>query len=345
MHVRSVLAAEHRQRRVAIAGGHVAQDLIIGAVFTDDQEHMLNQRRIADLRWDCDRLDMRVAAGGRVDILNQVPVIVLEDLARHRLQGPAVRHGNDAYGAIILVGIVVGDAVVGLERITRADALVVGNDKHVSGLVQHDRARRIGYRDHADDRIRRALAEVDHRDRVGIVKRDVGNVSVDGDRVRRGAIGWLALAGHSDRQPKVDRPRHLVLGRIDNRESVAIGIGDQQVFSVERHPGRVQTGRDVSGDLHRGQINHRNGTGDCGAHYRVGNDFGAGGINLEVRLCSGPATLVADVGGRAVAVDHDAVRRVANADLPTLRRRLRGQVDFGERIVLVQQGVGAPAIL
>ena len=147
------------------------------------------------------------------------------------------------------------------------------------------------------------LAEVDHRDRVGIVKRDVGNASlaIDGDRVRRGAIGrCLAFAGHSDRQPKVDRPHHLVGGRVDNRDGVAIGIGDQQVPSVERHPGRVQTGRDGSGDRHRGQINHRNGTGDRGANHRVGDDFSAGGVDLEVRLRSGPATLVADVGGRAV---------------------------------------------
>src|ERR1035437_6572824 len=103
----------------------------------------------------------------------------------------------------------------------------------------------------------------------------------------------------------------------------------------------MQAGRDVSGDLQRGQINHRNCTSDRSANHRVGDDFGAGGVNLEVRLCSGTATLVADVGGRAVAVDHDAVRRVADADLLTLGRRVGGQVDFGERIVLVQQGVGA----
>ena len=93
------------------------------------------------------------------------------------------------------MSVVAADAVVALERMTRADALVVGNEEHVIGRVQHDRARRIGYRDHAQDGIRRAGAEVDHRDRVGIVKRDVGNafLGIDGDRVRRGAIGRLAL--------------------------------------------------------------------------------------------------------------------------------------------------------
>ena len=107
----------------------------------------------------------------------------------------------------------------------------------------------------------------------------------------------------------------------------------------------MQTGRDVRGNRHRGQIDHGNGTGDRGANHWVGDDFSAGGVDLEVRFRSGPATLVADVGGRAVAGDHDAVRRVADTDLQTLRRRRRGQVDLGERIVLVQQGVGARAIL
>jgi putative ABC transport system permease protein len=49
--------------------------------------------------------------------------------------------------------------------------------------VQHDRAWRVGHRDHAQDGIPCAIAEVDHRDRVGIVKRDVGNAfpGIDGD--------------------------------------------------------------------------------------------------------------------------------------------------------------------
>ena len=145
-------------------------------------------------------------------------------------------------------------------------------------------------------------AQVDHPDRVGIVKRDVGDAfrGIHGDRVRRGAVGRFAFAGYSDRQPKVDRPHHLVGGRVDHRDGVAIGIRDQQGSPVQRHPSRVQTGRDGSGDRHRGQINHRNGPGDRGAHHRVGDDFSAGGVDLEVRPRSGPATLVADVSGRAV---------------------------------------------
>ena len=111
------VVAEDRQGGVAIAAGHVAQDLIVGAVFTDDHEHVLDQRRIADLRRDCNRRGSRVAAGGRPDILRQIPVVVLEDLLRHRRQGRAVRNGNDADGAKVLVGVEVAHAVLVCVRI------------------------------------------------------------------------------------------------------------------------------------------------------------------------------------------------------------------------------------
>lgn len=101
------------------------------------------------------------------------------------------------------------------------------------------------------------------------------------------------------------------------------------------HSGRVQTRRGVSGDLHQGEIHHRNGSGDRGANHRVCNDFSAGRVDLEVVLRSSPAALVADLGGRAIAIDHDAVGRVPNADLLSLLPRLRSQVDSRERIVLV----------
>ena len=87
--------------------------------------------------------------------------------------------------------------------------------------------------------------EVDHGDRVGIVERDVGDVvhGIDGDRVRSRAISRTGVAGHADRQPKVDRPHLRVAGRVDHRDAVAIGVGDQQVLAPESHTSRVQTGR------------------------------------------------------------------------------------------------------
>src|SRR5208282_3608397 len=126
------------QRRVAMAGGYVAQNLIIGAVFTDDHEHMLDRRRIADLGREGNWFGLRVATRGRLDILDQIPVVVLGNLLRHPLQGRVTGDGDDADGAIVLVRVVVADAIVALERIPRADAFVVGNDERVIGLVQHD---------------------------------------------------------------------------------------------------------------------------------------------------------------------------------------------------------------
>ena len=189
-------------------------------------------------------------------------------------------------------------------------------------------------------------SEVDHGDRVGVVKRDVGDVvlGIDGDRVRPGAIGRLAFAGHADGQPKVDRPHHLVDGRVDHGDAVAIGIGDQQVLAPEGHAGRVQAGLDAAGDRKRGQVDHGNGAGGRGASRIFGDDRGAVGVFLEVVRGSNPAGLVGDVGGLAIRRDHDAVRDVTDADLRTLRRGRRGQVDLGQRIVVVQHGVGGLAI-
>ncbi len=45
------VAPEHHQRRVAVASGHVAEDLVVGAILLDDVEHVLDRRRVADLGW------------------------------------------------------------------------------------------------------------------------------------------------------------------------------------------------------------------------------------------------------------------------------------------------------
>ena len=90
-------------------------------------------------------------------------MVVLVDLFGHRFQSIVTRHGDDADGAVVLVRVIAGDAVVGFERIARTDALVVRHDEHVRrpvaivaviaarliALVQDDRARRVGHRNHA----------------------------------------------------------------------------------------------------------------------------------------------------------------------------------------------------
>ena len=87
LHQRVRVGSDSRRRRrpserVAIAARNIAQDLIVGAVFTNDHEYVLDQRRIADLLRDSDRLGMRAAASGSLDIPRQVPVVVQVDLIR-----------------------------------------------------------------------------------------------------------------------------------------------------------------------------------------------------------------------------------------------------------------------
>jgi hypothetical protein len=83
-----------------VTGRHVPKDLIVGAVFADDQEQMLDQRGIADLGRDGDRSDRLAATAGGLDILRQIPVVVLEDLDRHRRQRQLVRQQDDTDSAV-----------------------------------------------------------------------------------------------------------------------------------------------------------------------------------------------------------------------------------------------------
>src|SRR5271165_7525450 len=62
------IVAENCQGGFAVAAGHVAQDLIVGAIFTNDHEDVLDLRGSANLFRDGDRRGNRAAARGRIDI-------------------------------------------------------------------------------------------------------------------------------------------------------------------------------------------------------------------------------------------------------------------------------------
>ena len=55
-------------------------------------------------------------------------MVILENLRGHGLELVTGGHRDDAYGAIVLVRVVVGYAVIGFEGVKRTDALVIGND-------------------------------------------------------------------------------------------------------------------------------------------------------------------------------------------------------------------------
>ena len=96
--------AEGCQGGVAVAADYVAQDLIVGAVFTDDQEHVLNLRGRADLGRDCHRRSILAATFGGLDIFREIPVVVLSDLRGQRRQ-VRQRKGNNVHRAEVLVGV------------------------------------------------------------------------------------------------------------------------------------------------------------------------------------------------------------------------------------------------
>src|ERR1019366_8826313 len=254
--------------------------------------------------------------------------------------------GNDADGPLVLVRVVAGDAPRAAQGIARADALVVGNEQRVVHRIEHHRARRIADRDQAQDGVPHALTQVNYGDCVGIVERNVGNVVlfIDGDRVWPGTVGGFAVARHTDRKPKVYLTNRFVGGRVDDREGVAIGIGDQQAIAPEGHTRWVETGFDAVGDLEGTQVNHGNRAGGRRASRIGGNDRNSVRVLLEVILVRNAAGLVRDVSGLAIRRNHNAVRHVANANLLTLYRRLCGQVNLGQRVVRVQHDISSLVI-
>ena len=77
--VRRHVLAELRQRRVAVALGHVAVDLVVGAVLLDEQEDVLDRRRVADPLRDRHRPSALLPLGQLdVDVV-VAPAVLLED--------------------------------------------------------------------------------------------------------------------------------------------------------------------------------------------------------------------------------------------------------------------------
>src|SRR5258708_25598353 len=105
MHVRRVCAAKYGQRGVAIARRYIAEHLIVGAVFADGEEDMLDQRWIANPGRDGDRFLKTAAAARGLDILPPVPVVVLIHLLGPRLQRLPIRQRHDAYVAVVLAAV------------------------------------------------------------------------------------------------------------------------------------------------------------------------------------------------------------------------------------------------
>ena len=120
-HAEVRVVAEDSQGGIAIAGAYISEDLIVGAILTNDDENVLDLGWSADLFRDCEWLGVLGASGSRVDILRQIPVVVGEHLLRQSRQGRGgrIRQGDDAHGAKVLVGVEVVHAMVGRVGIFR----------------------------------------------------------------------------------------------------------------------------------------------------------------------------------------------------------------------------------
>ena len=74
------IVTEDRNSGVTIAAGYVSQDLVVGTVFTDDDEDVLDLRRSADSLRDGEGFGTGFAAGRREDVSCEIPVVIHEYL-------------------------------------------------------------------------------------------------------------------------------------------------------------------------------------------------------------------------------------------------------------------------
>ena len=97
---------EDRQRRIAIGLRHVPQNLVVGAVFLDDQEDMLDERWLADMLWYRHRLGVLVnELRCHFDIGCQVPMIVGNHLLGVTSQLIRIEQRDQVDHAGILMGV------------------------------------------------------------------------------------------------------------------------------------------------------------------------------------------------------------------------------------------------
>src|SRR5260370_6590510 len=111
-----------------------------------------------------------------------------------------------------------------------------------------------------------------YRDRIVGSERDVQLLlrrhhQTVGRTAERGTVEW----------PDGKRLHDPVRPRVDYRNRVAVGVGDEQVGAVNRHGRRVKTNGDVLNRPPVVEIDHRYRTGSGGASLTIGHDVPAGG--------------------------------------------------------------------
>ena len=332
--VRRDLRSELRQARVAVALGHVAVHLVVGAVLLDQHEDVLDRRRVTDARRD--RHGPGPAAPG---ILRVVPAPAVLGKDRIGVPGdvPVARKGEAGEGGGGAVRAVThrdNGALTLVERERRAarvDAAGVGDDD----LVADGRhGRRVV--------VRRQQADVVHRlPRVAVIL-------VDGDGVRT-AEGdqQVAVVRHGDarglvpdvrRRPRLglDRLHDRVPGRVDDRDSVTVRIGDEQRVVLDVHGGRVQADCDRPDGRRRIRgVDDADRSGRRRAEVPIGRHLGAVGAHGRVAGLGLSATLVAHI--ELVANEGELTR--GDTDIPRPLDCAAVGVERHDGVLSVDRGV------
>ena len=171
--VRRHVLAEKRQVRVAVALGHVAEHLVVGAVLADHVEDVLDRRRLADAPRDRGALGR---AGRRV----AATVVVGADLEDPRGgfasaagSGPLHERERAVQEVRDVARRLARRVRLGAARVGDGREALAGEDEHVlAGRVEGDARRVPARRDEAQEAALAGMRDVDGRDGVVVGVRD-----------------------------------------------------------------------------------------------------------------------------------------------------------------------------
>ncbi len=154
------------------------------------------------------------------------------------------------------------------------------------------------------------------------------------------AVGLVA-DGRARPRLGVDRLHDLVLRRVHDRDSVVVGVGDEQRVARGVHRCGVKANRDRAHRRGRlGSVDNAQRAGRGGAAVAVRRDRGAVGVHGGLTGGSGPAALVADV--QLAAGQHHLARRDPHG--PRLTDRAGRGVDRNDAVLPVHRDVEGLAV-
>ncbi len=196
-----------------IAPCHISQHLVVGTVLFDDQKHVFDQRRLANVFGNRDRLGRRIdVLLAHFNIRRQVPVIVVEDLFAELSELLRVRLRDQIHHTHISMGVICNRSAFRSGVTPRSQTFVIGNHQLLAHLVVRDRCGEVGRRDITNHRVGLTALKVDDGYGIRLAQRHVG-FPILGDSHAVGA-GTENAAG--DRNAETDRPHRLIRVEIDD---------------------------------------------------------------------------------------------------------------------------------